>query len=150
METNKLLYIIIGLQVFLIISFFSMHFSGMRHYKNMESCSQGSSCMMKTDKDGAKGGSAMMDHSMHGMRGGSADMHGMMMDMTERMKGKTGDELDKVFLEDMIIHHQGAVDMAVELQKGTTRPELQKMATDIIDVQTKEIDMMKAWLGTWF
>lgn len=150
MQTNKLLYIIIGLQAFLIISFFVMHFSGMRDHKSMGSCSQGSSCMMKADKGGAKGGSAMMDHSMHGMKGGSADMHGMMMDMTERMKGKTGDELDKVFLEDMIIHHQGAVDMAVELQKGTARPELQKMATDIIDVQTKEIDMMKAWLGTWF
>jgi uncharacterized protein (DUF305 family) len=150
MQTNKLLYIIIGLQAFLIISFFVMHFSGMRHHKNMESCSQGSSCMMKADKDGAKGGPAMMDHSMHGMKGGSADMQGMMMNMTERMKGKTGDELDKVFLEDMIIHHQGAVDMAVELQKGTARPELQKMATDIIDVQTKEIDMMKTWLGTWF
>ncbi len=161
MQTNKLLYIIIGLQAFLIISFFVMHFSGKRH-DSMKSCSQGSSCMMKGDSKksgmmmdhsmhGMKGGSAMMDHSMHGMKAAPAgDMHSMMMDMTERMKGKTGDELDKVFLEDMIVHHQGAVDMAVELQKGTARPELQKMATDIIDVQTKEIDMMKTWLGTWF
>ncbi len=147
MQTNKLLYIIIGLQAFLIISFFVMHFSGMRHHK-MESCSEGSSCMMKGD---SKKSGMMMDHSMHGMKAAPAgDMHSMMMDMTERMKGKTGDELDKVFLEDMIVHHQGAVDMAVELQKGTARPELQKMATDIIDVQTKEIDMMKTWLGTWF
>jgi len=72
------------------------------------------------------------------------------MDMTARMKGKAGDELDKVFLEDMIVHHEGAVDMAKELQKGTKRPELQKMAKDIIDVQTKEISMMRAWLRDWF
>lgn len=92
----------------------------------------------------------MHSSDTHMMHGENASMHTMMMDMTERMKGKTGDELDKIFLEDMIVHHQGAVDMAKELQKGTTRPELQKMATDIIDVQTKEITMMQNWLAEWF
>ena len=89
-------------------------------------------------------------NNMHMMNKDNSGMHSMMMDMTSRMKGKTGDELDKIFLEDMIVHHQGAVDMALLLQKGTKRPELQKMAKDIIDVQTKEIDMMKAWLASWF
>jgi uncharacterized protein (DUF305 family) len=84
------------------------------------------------------------------MKNGDNSMHGMMMNMTSRMEGKTGDELDKVFLEDMIIHHQGAVDMAKLLQMGTKRPELQKMAKDIIDVQTKEIEMMNSWLKNWF
>ncbi len=93
--------------------------------------------------------------NMHQMPNGTmmhsdSSMSGMMMDMTGRMKGKTGDELDKIFLEDMIVHHQGAVDMAKELQKSTKRPELQKMAKDIIDAQTKEIDMMKTWLAEWF
>jgi uncharacterized protein (DUF305 family) len=77
-------------------------------------------------------------------------MDSMMMDMTERMKGKTGDELDKVFLQDMIVHHQGAIDMAKLLQAGTKRPELQKMANDIITVQSKEITQMKGWLTAWF
>lgn len=93
--------------------------------------------------------------NMHQMPNGTmmhsdSSMSSMMMDMTGRMKGKTGDELDKIFLEDMIVHHQGAVDMAKELQKSTKRPELQKMAKDIIDAQTKEIDMMKTWLAEWF
>jgi uncharacterized protein (DUF305 family) len=74
----------------------------------------------------------------------------MMMDMTSRMQGKTGSELDKVFLEDMIIHHQGAVDMAKILDAGTQRPELKKMAADIINVQTKEIQMMQGWLKDWY
>lgn len=77
-------------------------------------------------------------------------MSEMMNDMTADLKGKTGDDLDKAFLEGMIVHHQGAVDMAKELQRGTKRPELQKMANDIIDVQTKEINMMQNWLNEWF
>ncbi len=78
------------------------------------------------------------------------DMKNMMDGMTQNLQGKTGDALDKAFLTDMIVHHQGAVDMAKELQKGTKRPELQKMANDIIQVQTKEIDMMQKWLSEWF
>ena len=46
----------------------------------------------------------------------------------------------------MIIHHQGAVDMAKELLKGTKKPELVKFANDIITVQSKEIEMQKEWL----
>lgn len=92
-------------------------------------------------------GEMMNDHDMHR---GNMSMDGMMMDMTARMENKTGDELDKVFLEDMIVHHEGAVAMAKLLQKGTTRPELQKMAQDIITVQTKEIETMKGWLSSWF
>jgi uncharacterized protein (DUF305 family) len=82
----------------------------------------------------------LMDHSMHGM----------MMDMTSRMEGKTGDELDQIFLEDMIIHHQGAIDMAELLQAGTERPELQTLSAAIIDAQTGEIAQMEAWLDEWF
>lgn len=84
---------------------------------------------------------------MHQMDNG---MHTMMQDMTSRMEGKTGDALDQTFLEDMIVHHQGAVDMAKMLQANTKRPELQKMATDIVTVQTKEIEMMQGWLTEWF
>ena len=85
----------------------------------------------------------MMGHSM-------GSMEHQMMTMTDRMKGKTGDELDKIFLEDMIVHHQGAVDMAQILVKETKRPELQKMGADIIRVQTAEIAQMQTWLNTWF
>ena len=89
----------------------------------------------------------MMQNNNHQMGG---NMNSMMMDMTKRMQGKTGSELDKVFLEDMIVHHQGAVDMAKILATGTQRPELQKMASDIITVQNKEIEMMQGWLKQWY
>ncbi len=70
--------------------------------------------------------------------------------MVDSLKGKKGDNLDLAFLEEMIVHHERAVAMAKELQKGTKRPELQKMADDIISVQTTEINMMKGWLTAWF
>lgn len=88
----------------------------------------------------------MMGHNMAAMGG----MEHQMMTMTDRMKGKTGDELDRIFLEDMVVHHQGAVDMAQILVKETKRPELQKMGADIIKVQTAEIAQMQQWQQAWF
>ena len=134
MKTNTLIYIVIVLQIILIVISFSC-------FKRMNHMNSSPDKMMK-------GMHMMPDGSM--MSNSGSDMKDMMMDMTSRMKGKTGDDLDKVFLEDMIIHHEGAVDMAKELQKGTKRPELQKMASDIITVQTNEINMMKNWLQEWF
>ena len=94
----------------------------------------------------------MMDHSMmnHSMNMNDMGMEAMMMDMTARMEGKSGDELDKIFLEDMIIHHQGAVDMAIIIKDKTERLELKEFAQEIIDVQDEEINMMDAWLTEWF
>lgn len=94
----------------------------------------------------------MMDHSMmnHSMNMNDIGMEAMMMDMTARMEGKTGDELDRIFLEDMIVHHQGAVDMAIIIKENTERPELKAFAQEIIDVQDQEINMMKSWLAEWF
>ena len=66
------------------------------------------------------------------------------------LEGKTGDELDKAFLAEMIVHHEGAVQMAQTLLKGTKRPELIKLGNDIITAQTGEIQMMKQWQRDWF
>jgi len=135
MQTNKLLYFVIILQIILILLVVlskNQLFGNERHYQEQSVCDMDGKCKRLNDE--------VADHTMHNM----------MNDMTERMENKSGDELDKVFLEDMIIHHQGAVDMALELQEGTQRPELQSMASDIIDAQTKEIDIMKGWLDSWF
>ena len=56
----------------------------------------------------------------------------------------TGDA-DKDFVNMMIPHHQGAVDMAkIELQYGKD-PQLKQMAQSIVDGQSQEIQMMKTW-----
>jgi uncharacterized protein (DUF305 family) len=79
-----------------------------------------------------------------------ASMDSMMMDMTVGMKGKTGTALEKVFLEEMIVHHQGAVDMAkLLLQDKTIKPELASFANKIISAQNPEIEQMKLWLNNY-
>lgn len=77
-------------------------------------------------------------------------MEQTMSGMTGSLNGKTGEALEVAFLEGMITHHEGAVAMAKELKTGTKRPELQKMADDIINAQTSEITTMKGWLNKWF
>jgi uncharacterized protein (DUF305 family) len=54
---------------------------------------------------------AKMDHSTMDMS--SMDNMDMSMnDMGKMLKGKTGAILNKAFLEGMIPHHQGAIEMA--------------------------------------
>ena len=51
-------------------------------------------------------------------------MGGAMSDMMSGLSGKTGDDFDRAFLSEMIVNHQGAVQMAQEVLKKSKRPEL--------------------------
>lgn len=86
---------------------------------------------------------APMDHS-------TMSMGDTMASMTASLTGKTGEALEEAFLVGMIEHHEGAIEMAKALKAGTTRPELLKMADDIVAVQSAEIAMMQEWLRAWF
>ncbi|MBD2554027.1 DUF305 domain-containing protein [Limnothrix sp. FACHB-708] len=63
-----------------------------------------------------------------------------------------GDALDQQFLQDMVMHHQGAVMMAQSLIQGqlVKHPPVQSMAQDVIRTQSQEIGQMQTWLGAWF
>ncbi len=105
--------------------------------------------------DDANYGRMSQGGMMHRMQDGSMmsndnDMGGMMRSMMSGISGKTGDDFDKAFLSEMIIHHEGAVEMAKEVLAKSKRPELIKLANDIISAQTTEINMMKNWQTTWF
>ena len=80
----------------------------------------------------------------------SGSMQNMMQAMSDDLKGKTGDDFDKAFLSEMTAHHQGAVIMAQQVLATSRRPELIKLANDIISAQTSEIGMMKGWEKSWF
>ncbi len=93
--------------------------------------------------------SDMMNRDSSGMMNSSGMMMSMSMaDMGKMLEGKTGDALDKAFLEGMIPHHQAAIDMAKYLA-GSKHPELVKLGADIIAAQMKEIEEMKAWQIKW-
>ncbi len=85
-------------------------------------------------------------------QGGAHDMGGhagaMLSDEEmSRMQAASGAEFDRMFLEGMIRHHEGAVTMAEEeLQKGQF-PEAKQLAQQIIDAQRAEIAEMRDLLA---
>jgi len=92
---------------------------------------------------------AYEDHEEELISGDGAMQHAM-EEMMLDFRGMSGEDFEKAFLEGMIVHHIGAIEMAEQLLDETDRPELVKMANDIIDVQTQEVDMMKGWLEEWY
>lgn len=81
---------------------------------------------------------------------GSHDMQNQMDGMVSNLKDKRGEDLDLAFLEGMIVHHEGAIEMAKIVVGKTKRPEIKKMAEDIINAQSGEITLMKGWLSQWY
>lgn len=79
----------------------------------------------------------------------SQNMGMSMDDMTAALKDKKGDEFDKAFIEMMIEHHQGAIDMANLIPARAKHDEIKKLGQDIISAQTKEINEMKEWAKNW-
>ena len=84
-----------------------------------------------------------------GVEVGSLDMGHDMMGMDGDMsKLEAADPFDPEFLNMMIPHHEGAIEMAkAELEKGKD-PELRKIAQQIIDAQEREISEMREQLAS--
>ncbi|MEI1377603.1 DUF305 domain-containing protein [Nostoc sp. UHCC 0926] len=71
--------------------------------------------------------------------------HSMAMDL-----GPADANFDLRFIDAMIPHHQGAVEMAKEAQQKSKRPEIKKLADNIIKSQDQEITQMKQWRQAWY
>ena len=82
-----------------------------------------------------------------GEMGGMGD--GMMSDTDmEALEAATGDEASRLFLEQMIEHHEGAIDMAqTEVDNGENR-DVVGLAESIIRSQTAEIATMQEILAS--
>lgn len=79
---------------------------------------------------------------------GMDSMGGMPM-ATDALKNKTGDEFDKAFLVQMIMHHESAIDMSRPAATNAQRQEVKDLAKAIITAQTAEIAKMKQWQKDW-
>ena len=75
------------------------------------------------------------------------DMDGMLSDEDlDKLRGANGTEAAKLFLTQMIEHHEGAVDMAEDQIEDGKSADAVEMARSIVDSQQKEIDEMKKML----
>lgn len=97
----------------------------------------------------------------------SAEMRHM-MPMTEEMRssmmmnedlGAADNQFDLRFINAMIPHHQGAIDIAQQAlekigypRRGTASPraEIKELAQNIIDSQQQEISQMEQWRKDWY
>jgi uncharacterized protein (DUF305 family) len=85
---------------------------------------------------------AMPDHSGHG------GMQGMVDDATmAKLQSLNGPEFDTLWLQAMIGHHQGAIEMAQgEIANGQSA-DMTAMAKNMVSAQQAEINQMKQMLG---
>lgn len=85
----------------------------------------------------------------HGMTQKSGMHMGMMGDQSDITNLEQAEDFDRAFVEHMIPHHQMAVMMATMLKNSTQRPEMKKLADDIVTAQNKEINEMRQWYKAW-
>jgi len=116
----------------------------------MDKSGMGMGCMqMDDDMMGDDEMMEGMDHSKMNMDMDDDAMSMSMDDMSAMLEGKTGDDFDEAFLQGMIPHHQGAIDMAVAAKASAKHDEIKRMADAIISAQQQEIDQMNQWMKDW-
>jgi uncharacterized protein (DUF305 family) len=83
----------------------------------------------------------------HGGHGGH-DMPGMMTpEQMTALENATGAEFDRQWMQMMIEHHIGAIDMANTVLAEGVNPDTKALATSIVAAQQAEIDQMRQMLG---
>lgn len=85
------------------------------------------------------------EHQVDGMDHGD----GMMTeDDLAALESADGAEASRLFLEQMIVHHEGAVEMAQTQVDDGSNPDAVELSQTIIDAQTTEIQEMQDLLAT--
>lgn len=94
------------------------------------------------DHGGSQGGMPGMDH------GSGGGMPGMMSSAQMQQLGQAhGAAFDKIFLQMMIGHHQGAITMSKTQLADGQNPDAKALARRIIDAQQREITEMQNMLS---
>lgn len=57
---------------------------------------------------------------------------------------------DLRFIEAMVAHHEGAIEMARPAQTQALHPELKEFALKVIADQSREVAQMKGWRTQWY
>lgn len=87
-----------------------------------------------------------MDMMMEGMPGMGADMAMMEQQMSAELQVQIfcgADDKDLAFIEQVIPHHQMAIDASEMALEQAVHPELKEIAQDVIGAQQEEIDVLE-------
>lgn len=68
----------------------------------------------------------------------------------ERLRSLEGEAFEREFINLMIDHHQGAIDMSQEVLQNGEDSAVAQLAEDIIAEQEAEIAQMQEWCREWF
>ena len=81
--------------------------------------------------------------------GSTEDQGGMLSSQT---MGSFDEErpFDLQFIDQMIVHHQGAIMSSEHMIADSERPELRQLADNIQQSQSEQIEQMRAWREQWY
>jgi uncharacterized protein (DUF305 family) len=60
------------------------------------------------------------------------------------------DSFDKAFIDNMIPHHESAIEMAQVALEESENPEIRQITAAIVDAQEREIEQMRSWRDEWY
>lgn len=87
------------------------------------------------------------DNASHGTGGHNDQMQGMVDDATmAKLRSLKGAEFDTLWLQSMISHHRGAIEMAKAEVANGQNVDIKTMAQTMIDAQQAEINQMNQML----
>jgi uncharacterized protein (DUF305 family) len=116
----------------------------------------GAACSQPTNNGNATASHAGMNHNStmnhNGMPMNAAN-HNMSQMQHGEMKSDAGaasQPYDLQFIDTMVHHHEGAIQMSKSFLDKTQNEELKKFAQQIINDQQKEIAQMMEWREKWF
>jgi uncharacterized protein (DUF305 family) len=69
-----------------------------------------------------------------------------------RMMGSSDEErpFDLQFIDQMIMHHQGAIMSSEHMISDSERPELRELSQGIQETQSEQIEQMQEWREEWY
>ncbi len=70
--------------------------------------------------------------------------------MNASLEPLKGAQFEQSYLQQMIQHHRGGIEMAKLVSDHTKRAELREFADKMISVQEQEITQMTRWSGDWY
>jgi len=104
-------------------------------------------------------GSMMSGGAMDGRDGGMGSMMSMMDDENDMgsmmngggMMGSFDEDrpFDLQFVDQMTMHHEGAIMSSEHMISDSKRPELRELAENIEESQSEQIDRMQEWRDEW-